>query len=147
MLPKLQENTDWRAKYQDVLKVLEARELEWGKIETLLRKAIGRLSIAGGGLDDRLDKQLRIIQALSREKRDEKLPEALTRLSDVVAALDDPKPAPAITSSRFTSVPTRPCPGPKTRGVTASLSPTRRVRRESLQQWSMHATHPTRSRH
>ena len=92
MLAKLQENTDWRSKYQDVLKDLEARELEWEKIEALLRKAIGRLSIAGRGLDDRLDKQLRVIQELSREKRDEKLPEALTILSDIVAALDDPKP-------------------------------------------------------
>ena len=68
MLPKLKENTDWRTKYQDALRQLEARELEWDRIEKLLRKTIGRLSIAGRGIDDRLDRQLRLIQELSREK-------------------------------------------------------------------------------
>ena len=41
------------------------------------------------GLDSRLDKQLRIIQELPREIRDEKLAAALTHLSDVVASLED----------------------------------------------------------
>ena len=90
MLHKLEENTDWRSKYQDTLKDLEARELEWEQIEALLRKTIGRLSIAGRGLDDRLDRHLRLIQQLSREKRDEKLTEALKELSDIVATLDNP---------------------------------------------------------
>lgn len=93
MLPKLKENTDWRSKYQDALKQLEARELEWDRIEKLLRKTIGRLSIAGRGLDERLDQQLRLIQELSREKRDQKLSEALNRLSEIIAALDDGKAA------------------------------------------------------
>ncbi len=91
MLHKVEENTDWRSKYQDTLKDLEARELEWEQIEALLRKTIGRLSIAGRGLDDRLDLHLRRIQELSREKRDEKLAAALTELSDIVAVLDDPQ--------------------------------------------------------
>jgi hypothetical protein len=73
MLNKVQESTDWKSKYQDVLNDIEARELEWTEIEALLRKTIGRLSIAGRGADQRLDKQLRLIQKLSREKRDEKL--------------------------------------------------------------------------
>jgi len=90
MLHKLEENTDWRSKYQDTLKDLEARELEWEQIEALLRKTIGRLSIAGRGLDDRLDTHLRLIQELSREKRDEKLTEALKELSDIVTTVDDP---------------------------------------------------------
>jgi len=89
MLHKLEENTDWRSKYQDALKQLEARELEWESIEKLLRKTIGRLSIAGRGLDERLDHQLHLIQDLSREKRDEKLAEALQQLSAIIAAVDD----------------------------------------------------------
>ena len=56
MLHNIQQNTDWKSKYQDVLDDLEARELEWTQIEELLRKTIGRLSIAGRGLDERLDK-------------------------------------------------------------------------------------------
>ena len=89
MLHKVEENTDWRSKYQDTLRQLEARELEWEQIEALLRKAIGRLSIAGRGFDDRLDKHLFLIQELSRGKRDEKLAGALKKLSATVAALDD----------------------------------------------------------
>ncbi|MDH3390039.1 MAG: hypothetical protein OEN02_19300, partial [Gammaproteobacteria bacterium] len=91
MLHKVQENTDWRSKYQDAIKDLEARELEWEQIEALLRKTIGRLSIAGRGLDTHLDQQLRVIQDLSREKRNEKLAEALNKLSEIVASLEDPQ--------------------------------------------------------
>jgi hypothetical protein len=89
MLHKVEENTDWRSKYQDTLRQLEARELEWEQIEALLRKTIGRLSIAGRGFDERLDKHLFLIQELSRDKRDEKLAGALKKLSTAVAALDD----------------------------------------------------------
>ncbi|UCH40690.1 MAG: hypothetical protein JSU67_03055 [Gammaproteobacteria bacterium] len=89
MLHKLEENTDWKSKYQDVVRDLEIRDREWQKIESPLRKTLGRLSIAGRDLDSRLDKQLRIIQELPREKRDEKLAAALTHLSDVVASLED----------------------------------------------------------
>ena len=77
MLNKLEENTDWKSKYQDVLDDLAARESEWTQIEALLRKTIGRLSIAGRGLNARLDSHLRLIQTLSREKRDAKLVERL----------------------------------------------------------------------
>ena len=38
MLHNIQQNTDWKSKYQDVLDDLEARELEWTQIEELLRK-------------------------------------------------------------------------------------------------------------
>jgi diguanylate cyclase len=89
MLNKVQESTDWKSKYQDVLNDIEARELEWTEIEALLRKTIGRLSIAGRGADQRLDKQLRLIQKLSREKRDEKLATALEQLSEIVTSLED----------------------------------------------------------
>jgi diguanylate cyclase len=89
MLHKVEENTDWKSKYQDVLNDLEARELEWTEIEDLLRKTIGRLTIAGRGVDDRLDKQLRVIQQCSREKLDDKLALALAKLSEVIASLED----------------------------------------------------------
>jgi hypothetical protein len=89
MLHKVEENTDWKSKYQDVLNDIELREREWLQIEELLRKTIGRLSIAGRGLDHRLDSQLRKIQEHSREKRDEKLAAALGKLSEVIASLED----------------------------------------------------------
>ncbi|MDJ0778636.1 MAG: GGDEF domain-containing protein [Gammaproteobacteria bacterium] len=92
MLSQLEQTSDWKSRYQDALGELEAREREWRAIEELLRKTIGRLAIAGRGLDQRLDRQLLEIQELSREKRDEKLAEALARLSEIITALDDPKP-------------------------------------------------------
>ena len=91
MLNKLAENTDWKSKYQAVLDDLAVREHEWTQIEALLRKTIGRLSIAGRGLNTRLDSHLRVIQTLSREKRDARLAEALDQLTDIVASLDDPQ--------------------------------------------------------
>ena len=89
MLNKLEQTNDWKSKYQVALADLEERQREWMKIEELLRKAIGRLSIAGRGLDPRLDKQLRIVQDLSREKRDDQLAGALAKLSSVITALEN----------------------------------------------------------
>ncbi len=91
MLGQLEQNNDWKSRYQDALGELEAREREWQKVEELLRKTIGRLAIAGRGLDQRLDRQLRKIQELSREKRDQKLARALAGLSEIITSLEDPK--------------------------------------------------------
>ena len=91
MLHKADQNTDWESRYQDVLKDLEAREQQWVQREALLRKVISRLSIAGRGLDDGLDKQLRTIQELSRDKHDEQLAAAIPQLAEIVASLGNPK--------------------------------------------------------
>jgi len=56
----------------------------------LLRKTINRLSTAARGLDNRLDKPLKLIQELSREKLDGKLEQALDKLSLVIESLDQP---------------------------------------------------------
>jgi len=77
MQHKVEQNTDWKSRYQDVLKDLEERELGWAQSEELLRKTIDSLSNAGRGLDARLDKQLKVIEQLSREKHDQKLSDAL----------------------------------------------------------------------
>ncbi len=92
MLHKLQENTNWKTKYQATVRDLEERQHQWEQVETLLRKTIGRLAIAGSGFDSRLDRQLGIIRELSREKRDKNLLSALKTLSDIVASLDNTRP-------------------------------------------------------
>jgi diguanylate cyclase len=84
----LKQNTDWKAKYQGTIKELDARESEWRSLEKILRKAITRLSIAGRGLDKKLDQQLELIQTLSREKQDQNLSGALETLSQIVSALE-----------------------------------------------------------
>ena len=88
-------NTDWKEKYQDAIKEIESKETEWLSLEDLLRKAVGRLSIAGRGHDTNLDKQLTLIQKLSRKKKDQELSDALEQLSNIVASLDsDDQPPP-----------------------------------------------------
>ncbi len=91
MLETVPQSSDWKSKYQAALDDLEAREREWVEIEQLLRKTIGRLGIAGRGLDARLDEQLELIRELSRDKRDEQLAQALDALEEIIASLDDPQ--------------------------------------------------------
>ncbi len=88
MLNEAEQTTDWKSKYQAALDDLDTREREWTRIEELLRKTIGRLTIAGRGIDADLDQQLRLIQELSREKRDARLADALESLSRIITALD-----------------------------------------------------------
>jgi diguanylate cyclase len=85
----LNKNTDWKTQYQSALKELDAKESEWRSLEKILRKAIARLSIAGRGLDKKLDQQLELIRSLSSKKKDQKLSEALESLSQIVSALED----------------------------------------------------------
>ncbi len=90
MLETVPQGSDWKSKYQAALDDLEAREREWAGIEQLLRKTIGRLCIAGRGLDARLDAQFELIREASREQRDEQLAQTVDALSEIIATLDDP---------------------------------------------------------
>ncbi len=80
---------DWKKKYQTIIHELESKEKTWGNLESLLRKAIGRLSIAGQGIDATLDNQLKDIRTISRNKSDDELSTALDKLSDVLSAIDE----------------------------------------------------------
>ena len=83
------QDKDWKNKYKAIVQELEEKESEWKSNDALLRKTISRLSIAGRGVDPRLDDQLKKIQKLSREKVDENLEAALQELSQIVANLED----------------------------------------------------------
>ena len=91
---------DWKTKYKAIVEELEGKEADWQDIDTLLRKTISRLSIAGRGFDNRLDDQLKNIQNLTRDKKDGKLTDALEQLSRVVSSIDD-KPDTAITTQEI----------------------------------------------
>ena len=97
MLHKVEQNTDWKSRYQDALKGLEVREQGWAQTEELLRNAIDRLSATCRGLDASLDKQINMIEKLSREKQDDKLVDALDQLAQIVASPGNSK---ASTKSR-----------------------------------------------
>jgi diguanylate cyclase len=92
----MKQDSDWKDKYQTAVKELDAKEDEWRTLEEILRKAIGRLSIAGRGIDNALDQQLKDIQQFSRKKQDQKLLEALEVVANIVASLDDDIPSPGI---------------------------------------------------
>jgi diguanylate cyclase len=91
----VKQDSDWKDKYQAKVNELDAKEGEWQILEEILRKAIGRLSIAGRGIDGALDKQLKDIQLFSRKKQDQKLLDALEKLANIIASLDDDIPIPA----------------------------------------------------
>ena len=92
----MKQDSDWKDKYKTAVKELDAKEDEWRTLEGILRKAIGRLSIAGRGIDNALDQQLKEIQQFSRKKQDQKLLEALEVVANIVASLDDNIPSPGI---------------------------------------------------
>lgn len=91
----MKQEQDWKSKYKTIVNELEGKEVEWQEVDSLLRKTISRLSIAGRGFDNRLDDQLKNIQNLSRAKKDKELADALEKLSRVVASLDDNPVAPS----------------------------------------------------
>ena len=99
----MKQDNDWKDKYQATVKELDAKEIEWQALEEILRKAIGRLSIAGRGIDSALDQQLKDIQQFSRKKQDQKLLEALEKLANIVASLDDDLPLPVAASTTTNS--------------------------------------------
>jgi diguanylate cyclase len=85
----MEQNKDWKVKYQATVKELDEKEVEWVALETILRKAIGRLCIAGQGADKSMDQQLKEIQHFSLQKQNENLLKALDQLANIVTALCD----------------------------------------------------------
>ena len=83
----MNQNTDWKTRYQGTIKELDAKQSEWQSLEKILRNAVAGLGIVGRGLDKKLDKQLELIQFLSQDKQDHKLANALEGLSRIVASV------------------------------------------------------------
>ncbi|MFT5665485.1 MAG: hypothetical protein ACI9JR_002893, partial [Gammaproteobacteria bacterium] len=81
----VKQDNDWKHKYQVTVKELDVKEGEWQALEEILRKAISRLSVAGRGIDNALDQQLKNIQQFSRKKQDKKLLESLEKLTNIIA--------------------------------------------------------------
>jgi diguanylate cyclase len=115
----MSETADWKQKYRDSLREMEAEEKRWREVEQVLRRLIGRLCAAGMGLDPHLDDELTALAAANRRNADalllEKLAESLTV---AVVAVDATSPVRRLTASaslRLTApppnlVPTAPRP-------------------------------------
>jgi hypothetical protein len=58
----VKQDNDWKDKYQAMVKELDAKKDEWNALDEILRKVIGRMSIAGRGADRAFDQRLKDIQ-------------------------------------------------------------------------------------
>jgi len=76
------ETADWKQKYRDSLREMEAEEKRWRHAEQVLRRLIGRLCAAAMGVDPQLDDELTALAAANRRNADavqlEKLAGSLT---------------------------------------------------------------------
>ena len=95
-MPDSQEH--WKDKYLDAIDRFEREEARWNRLDATLRRAIGRLSIACRGLDNRLDEELSELAQAIRQKVDiELLDRRIDALSEAIVALDEAPAAPAFT--------------------------------------------------
>jgi hypothetical protein len=78
----MSETADWKQKYRDSLREMEAEEQRWREVEQVLRRLIGRLCAAAMGVDPQLDDELTTLAAANRRNADalqlEKLAGSLT---------------------------------------------------------------------
>jgi diguanylate cyclase len=60
------DTTDWKQKYRDSLREMEAAERSWRQVEQALRRLVGRLCAAGMGVNPDLDLELQSLAAANR---------------------------------------------------------------------------------
>ncbi len=83
----------WKQKYYDNLEQLERQEKQWRDVESLLRRGIARLSLAAGGADPTLDRELEKLCNALRDGWDSMaLRSVVESVGDSVARLDRRRP-------------------------------------------------------
>ena len=81
----------WKRKYYDQLDRLEKKEKQWGELEAVLKKAVGRLSLAAEGQADSIDRYLKDIRVAVKGDVDHfRLESILEDLSKRLAKIDEP---------------------------------------------------------
>jgi len=91
------ETVDWKEKYRDSLREMEAESRLWRQTEQALRRLVGRLCAAGMGVDPKLDDELITLAAANRRNADAAELERLAgSLTTVVVAVDAVSPVPTI---------------------------------------------------
>ncbi len=97
-----QSSQDWKQKYLASLEQLESQEREWSELESLLRLAVRRLSLAAEGVDPILDDQLvKIREVVGNHKQSGKLARLIDDISHSVERLDQQQPRDGIAVSNF----------------------------------------------
>lgn len=90
-----QDAQQWKTKYYDQLDRLDEKEKEWSALESVLKRAIGRLSLAAEGSNAELDRQLRDIRTVVKDKINRhRLELVLDDVSKLLAKLEEKQSAP-----------------------------------------------------
>ena len=79
----------WKAKYFDQLEALEKKEAGWEQLESTLKRAIGRLSIAAEGQHEDLDKYIdNLRRSIKRDVSRQQLELIIDDISSILAQLE-----------------------------------------------------------
>lgn len=85
----------WKKKFYDQLDQLEKKEGEWEKLEALLKRTVGRLSLAAEGHHHTLDQHVRDVRDSVRDKvNSARLESVLEKLSAGLAKIEEQKNTP-----------------------------------------------------
>ena len=85
----------WKQKYLDQLDSLEQKEEEWARLESVLKRAIGRLSLAAEGHHKSLDRHIVDIRNAVKETINRhRLENILDDLSDLLTKVEDKQVSP-----------------------------------------------------
>ncbi|MDQ1362439.1 MAG: hypothetical protein QG652_299 [Pseudomonadota bacterium] len=85
----------WKKKFYDQIDQLEKKEGEWEKLETLLKRTIGRLSLAAEGHHRPLDQYIRDVRDSVRDKvNSQRLESVLDKLSAALVKIEEQKNTP-----------------------------------------------------
>ncbi|MDH3672101.1 MAG: diguanylate cyclase [Gammaproteobacteria bacterium] len=97
-----QSSQDWKQKYLASLEQLESRGKQWSELESLLRLAVRRLSVAAEGIDPILDDQLvKIREVVGNHKQSSELASLIDDISRSVKRLDQQQPCDGMAVSNF----------------------------------------------
>lgn len=101
-MPQTQSSRDWKQKYLASLEQLEAQEREWSELESLLRLAVRRLSLAAEGNDPVLDDQLaKIREVVGNHDNNSQLASLIDDISRRIKRLDQQPSGDGIAVSSF----------------------------------------------
>jgi len=86
---------EWKSKYFEQLERLEIKEAGWEKLETTLKRAVGRLSIAAEGQNDGLDDCLvKLRGSIKRRVNHQHLEQIIDDISAILVKIEEKKSGP-----------------------------------------------------
>lgn len=98
----MSDTADWKQKYRESVRDMEAGEKSWRQIEHALRRLVGRLCAAGMGVNPQLDSELQSLAAANRRNAPaEELENLAASLTNAIVAVDAVSPVGVTSSMRW----------------------------------------------